>query len=324
MRDVTVAFVDFWPAFDEKNNFILDVLRQKYNVETVAASDCPDILFYSYFGIENLRHTEPVRVYFTGENDVPDFNLCDYAISFHHLSFANRHLRLPLYVIYSCFNDLRNGRIHQCEDTENRDFCSMVVSNVKNSDMARLDFFNLLSGYKQVASGGRFANNVGGCVADKLSFISGYKFNIAFENSRVEGYVTEKIIEAFSSGTLPIYWGDPLVANEFNHKAFIDVSKFDSLDAAVKFVAALDNNREQYLEILNQPPLLNNPFLNWEEMLLDFLTPIVNELKKYRVDTGAIGTAYRHKMSREQIYNIVTLKKPFELLTLTMGHPKLI
>ena len=64
-------------------------------------------------------------------------------------------------------------------------FCSMVVSNAQVSNPIRERFFRLLSEYKQVDSGGRLWNNVGGPVADKQKFISGCKFNIAFENSAV-------------------------------------------------------------------------------------------------------------------------------------------
>ena len=75
-------------------------------------------------------------------------------------------------------------------------FCSMVVSNAQVSNPIRERFFRLLSEYKQVDSGGRLWNNVGGPVADKQKFIGGYKFNIAFENSAVLGYTTEKIMDA--------------------------------------------------------------------------------------------------------------------------------
>ena len=77
-------------------------------------------------------------------------------------------------------------------------------------------FFDKLSTYKQVSSGGRFRNNIGGAVADKKAFQADHKFAIAFENTSYDGYCTEKLMEAFAAGTIPIYWGDPNVAKDFN------------------------------------------------------------------------------------------------------------
>lgn len=37
---------------------------------------------------------------YTGENQVPDFNICDYAIGFHYIYFQDRYIRFPLYHFY--------------------------------------------------------------------------------------------------------------------------------------------------------------------------------------------------------------------------------
>ena len=60
-------------------------------------------------------------------------------------------------------------------------FCNMVVSNSKCK--SRNNFYHLLNQQKKVDSGGKYLNNVGGPVHDKLDFISKYKFTLAFENT---------------------------------------------------------------------------------------------------------------------------------------------
>ena len=50
------------------------------------------------------------------------------------------------------------------------------------------------SHYKQVDSGGRILNNVGGVVKNKRAFLK-YKFNIAFANGIADGYADEKIVD---------------------------------------------------------------------------------------------------------------------------------
>lgn len=45
--------------------------------------------------------------------------------------------------------------------------------------------------------------------ADKLATISNYKFALCFENGSYPGYITEKIIDCFVAGVIPVYRGAP-------------------------------------------------------------------------------------------------------------------
>ncbi|MDE7475751.1 MAG: glycosyltransferase, partial [Duncaniella sp.] len=102
-QSVTVKFVDFWKDFQPDNNKFVSALRAHHDVTVLPADSpaTPDILFFSRDdSMHHLDYDGCVKIYFTGENDVPDFNECDYAISFHHLNFGERHLRYPLYMLY--------------------------------------------------------------------------------------------------------------------------------------------------------------------------------------------------------------------------------
>lgn len=46
-------------------------------------------------------------------------------------------------------------------------------------------------------------------------------YHIAVENSQNKGYFTEKIIDAFLSKTIPLYWGCPDITNFFNEDGLI-------------------------------------------------------------------------------------------------------
>jgi hypothetical protein len=88
---------------------------------------------------------------------------------------------------------------------------------------------------------------------------SNYKFIIAMENKIVNGYITEKIINAFRSGSIPIYWGDPKIAKDiFNEKAFICVNDFNTLDDCANHVVNLSKNYDKMKEMLNEHVLKNN------------------------------------------------------------------
>lgn len=291
-RKLKVAFADFWGSFDRAENFFTKVLSLGFDVEVVDPSQA-EVLFYSCFGgVEHYAYTAPIRIYFTGENDVPDFNECDYAISFHHLDFGNRHLRLPLYCVYPEMEPLRTRRRFFDGDPLSRGFCSAVISNSgPHADPFRIEFMNKLNAYKEVASGGGYANNVGGRVADKISFISGYKFNLAFENSNVEGYTTEKILEAFYAGTLPVYWGNSRVNEDFNPHTFINVNDFPDAEAAINYIRTVDSDDELYLSYFREFPLQGNPFEAWEKILLAFLTQAISAGKRLNIQ-GRVARFY--------------------------------
>ena len=69
--------------------------------------------------------------------------------------------------------------------------------------------------------GGQFNNNINKSVINKKQFLSSYKFSIAMENSEGDGYISEKIVDSFISGTIPIYYGDYMIDEYINPKSFI-------------------------------------------------------------------------------------------------------
>ena len=266
---VKLKFVDFFDNFNKQDNEFLDVLKERYDV---VQCDDPDYIIYSGFGYEHL-HYDCIRIFFTGECQTPDFNECDYAIGFDRLHFGDRYARIPLYNIFqykSEYKSLLNRKPFTKEDVAGRGFCSFVVSNCFAQDK-RAIFFEQLSQYKEVASGGRYKNNIGGSVKDKKAFLGKYKFNIAFENCSHDGYATEKIMEAFAAGVVPIYYGDPRIAEDFNPKAFVNAHDYPSFEAMIERIKEIDADDELYLQMLNEPII--KPDADVSE-LEDFLLPI--------------------------------------------------
>ncbi len=196
---IKIKFVDFNEGATAVK-VLLQHLQDHYEVEL---SDSPDWLFYSVFGQEHLAYNDCVKIFFTGENQAPDFNLCDYAIGFEHLQFGDRYMRLPLWMIYPDDVQQMQAKHTGPDISAKTDFCSFVYSN-SNAAPARQQFYDALSAYKHINSGGKYLNNVGGPVKDKLAFQSTHKFAIAFENTSHCGYTTEKLVQAFAAQTVPI------------------------------------------------------------------------------------------------------------------------
>ncbi len=88
---------------------------------------------------------------------------------------------------------------------------------------------------------------------------SNYKFIIAMENKIADGYITEKIINAFKSGAIPIYWGDPKIAKElFNEKAFVCVNDFETIDDCADYIINLSNDSDKMKKMISEPVFKNN------------------------------------------------------------------
>lgn len=285
-RTIKVKFTDFWASFVPEKSLFYQILAKKYDV---VMSDSPEYLFCSVAGDSHLQY-DCVKIFYTGENQCPDFNIVDYAIGFDNIIFSDRYHRFPIYLLYGDLYERVRSRIIP-EGTEmrpaDRDFCSFVCSNNSNSSSDRFDFFNALSKYRQVASGGALFNNVGGRVDDKEAFLRKHKFNIAFENCSYPGYVTEKLVEAFAAGTIPIYWGDPLVTETFNPEAFINCNDYSSWNEVIEAVKRLDEDDELYMKMLTAAPLKEG------EPSLDSLINGLREFLYHIIDQPA-ETVFRY------------------------------
>ena len=244
-----LQFADFWHPRTEKEiraNYLYQFLERYYDLEL---SENPDFFLYSVYGVEYLKY-DCLRIHYTPENTRPNFRKCDYAFSF-DLGESERNIRLPYYKFAEGFSELGRPRRPDAVIAENRGFCSFVNSNNEVPD--RLRFFDALSRYKRVDAGGKSRNNIGYLVGDKNEFLRRYKFTIAFENSCHPGYTTEKLMQALVADTVPIYWGNPAVAVDFNPAAFINCHDYDSFDAVIARVREVDADEALYRSYLAAP-----------------------------------------------------------------------
>lgn len=70
-----------------------------------------------------------------------------------------------------------------------------------------------------------------------------------FENSKNKNYFTEKIVDAFITKTIPIYWGCPNISEFFDNRGFFT---FETKEEALDIINSLTDNdyysRIQYVE----------------------------------------------------------------------------
>ncbi|MFH1706669.1 MAG: glycosyltransferase family 10 [Planctomycetota bacterium] len=287
-----IAVVDYGHK-PEMFGFIRPYIADRYDIVLTTDRNA-DYVFHSSRGYEVLQYSG-VRIFITGENVSPDFNVCDYALGFDKMSFGDRYCWLPIIKLYpDAYAQLLVPRKPAHEALAGKEgFCAYVMSNLRDSARERTQVFDLLSAYKTVHSGGRWRNNVGGPVADKVAFQSKYKFVIAFENCSTPGYLTEKFAQAAAADAVPIYWGDPTVGKLFNPKAFINCHDFQTLEEAVEHVKHIDRNDDLYRHMLAEPWFTERvePECLREKTFVDFLSHVFDQdlQAAYRRNRGRWG-----------------------------------
>jgi hypothetical protein len=128
----------------------------------------------------------------------------------------------------------------------------MVISNP--SCQERNDFFTKLNSIIPVHSAGKHMKNYQSDLVDSsihssenlIKFMSEYKFVIAFENSQVDGYTTEKLAQPLRCFSIPIYWGNKHVKDLIPGSCYLH----DEPDQLLNQVLHLHENDEAYMNIV--------------------------------------------------------------------------
>jgi hypothetical protein len=284
-----VQFVGMWENFQPDYNFftlMLTAYFKEASMPEVQVIGCGP----EYLGIPSLRVlgpfgcSTPVRmgvptVFTTSENNEPlKPELCKQNNIQLQLGFCGdgpTYMRLPLWLMsinwFGANNDrLVNPRVMPLEacikphkKVEREKFCAFVVTNSGNPYRnAALDIIGTLG---HVDSAGRYKNNVGGTIfagagggggeEKKVKFLEDYRWNITYENSMGEGYVTEKLFHAKVAGSIPIYWGSEAVNEDFNADGFINATSMTEaqLIERIRYLESVEGASER--RQLAQTPL---------------------------------------------------------------------
>ena len=222
----------------------------------------------------SMLTSKRISIYYAMEAVAPDLNLFDYAVAHDRtLRCGDRVCRCPVLafnnlLLDGSFNGLRVLCEHPLIPSIQKGFCSFLYSNPK-AHPRRDWLFHTLSSYKRVDSLGphlqntpirttRFERN---WTEIAIDLKSGYKFDIASENARYSGYTTEKILSSFMARTLPVYWGNPLIADDFNPNAFVNTNDMDE-KALLQTIKSIDEDRALYEKYLSEPPMTSEQLMN--------------------------------------------------------------
>ncbi len=240
-----------------EDTWLYKTLDRNFDVEI---SDNPDYVICSCFNLYEYCQYPQIRIMYSAENYVPDFNLIDYAISNYPLEFLDRNFYLPQSLWgYDGERSVIQNRTQKYDKSflKTKTRFANFIASYDSENNYRGEFFKKLNERKKVDSAGRWLNNTGINVRfqddSKINFQKECKFSLCFESVYNGGFNTEKIMDAFYADTIPIYYGDPYITSIFNPRAFINVADFESFDDAIDFILEIDADDDKYLEMLNQP-----------------------------------------------------------------------
>lgn len=302
--DIRLHFNSFWGGFDKENNVWVWLLRQNNNV--VLDDTNPNLVIT--MGGPTKPFPNVYTIYYSNEPYLPNpCNFADHYLSNFFIENEN-HTRFPSYYMY-VYEFIRSGLIKDLSFfySNNRviptktSFCSFVSGSLMGK---RGEFFKKLNKYKHVETNLPpyndfnipFDNTSFTSSRPKIDFIKKYKFNLSFENNYrgnypcfpnaqlnngylldMGGLISEKLVEPFISGTIPIYWGSNMVSDEFNSSSFLNYYDFKNEDELIEKIIELDNNDSLYNTYFKES------ITKTDNLNLDYMVNLMeNAIKKMR------------------------------------------
>jgi hypothetical protein len=231
-----------------------------------------DLVVTSVFG---HTQTDPSKTLaYIGENIRPNFIGYNHSLSFDWDSYGGRTYRLPLWYARLAWDGFEhdNHQNHGYEElisikqlmqprkldmSTKKEFCALIANNPEG---LRINLYNSISDYKTVHGYGKMFRNP--LRQSKFALLPDYKFCLCPENSTYDGYITEKLIDAYAGGTVPIYSGDISVADDFNEGAYLNYQFARDMEYFVRKVKLWDEDLEIYQQTYEQPLLKKEPKLD--------------------------------------------------------------
>lgn len=270
---IKLSYINFW---SQNENNIQDFYFTRFieknigNLEIVHYSKSPDILISSCFGdINKVKYIKArIKLFFYGENleRYPQYNnvellksVFDIILGFKYTNKDNKLFRFPLWLCYYPYYNINEKEHNIIEYLEgkyknsilNKTIFGTLISS-HDTGGQRVILLNELIKYGKVICPGNYNNNhvkISQGNKAKVDFIKQSKYNICPENSKYEGYFTEKIFQAFEGGTIPIYWAIDEPEKEcLNRNKYCFIKNINDKNDIERKIKEAVENPEKYLE----------------------------------------------------------------------------
>lgn len=256
--------------------YLLKKLLMNKNIHLVFTEYNPDIEIFSVFGGRDkiLNSNANIKIFYTGEavkvgfKDYYDnvLDIVDLSLGFNHEKCDN-YVRFPIWIWYrNNFNifELNKDNIHKKVVEINNikfkkdKFASLIAR--ASSNILRKDIYDKMSNIDKISCPSNFMHNDDSLKTifndNKNEYLKQFKFNICPENCIEDGYITEKLFDAFNAGCIPIWSGDKnLEGDVINKDAILYWDENSDNISILKEIELLHKNDELYDKFVSQPRL---------------------------------------------------------------------
>ena len=282
-----------WPEYPLYKTFFKE--NVKTSKETFIFPPIIQPKHLEYFEDENickiLLITEPIKNFSkSGENFHLTYKLFlnnkfDIIVGCINHDIENRRFKFPIYLFQWNFN-YKSDKLYLStnkyvqESIDNKKFCCLI--NGWDPDGHRTKMYNKLSSLGNIFCPGKLLNN---CPTfprgnnTKPKYIRNFWFNICSENydhNNIEGYITEKLMDACLGGAIPIYagWFDEYDAKIFNKDRILFYNSKDELsfEKVYKQIKELLENKEKLISFYRQPVFCETAFETIQKLRNDFVS----------------------------------------------------
>lgn len=208
-------------------------------------------------------------VWYTGENERPPLIDFDLSISFDQADKTTKNVYFPLALMglnwwgeqaYAETPEYKRlgtsitpgqAVLSRAANTGNRlGFACAFIGRPEPSRLRAIRVLEELTGQKVDVFGKQGKRTQ----EPKIEIASNYRFMVCFENDAYPGYVTEKTLEAWACGSIPIW--DGIDQHEIlNEEALINLRNFDNLAQMVDHVRHLNSNELELSKVADRPIL---------------------------------------------------------------------
>lgn len=282
-----------------KYNLIFDKEQPDYVLVPISHLIASEELYMKFKETYDLRK---IYIFLGDECISPDLNLFDYAIVYNDdFTCQDRIYRHPIdWVIRDFLKNTKRKEIDFEKEYDARGFCNFIYYN-SLAHPKRDELFYAISSYQRVDSLGKHLNN---CKVPftrfdanyfdvSIELKSNYRFSIAAENDNFCGNTTEKIISSFYANTIPIYWGNPNIASEYNEKAFINCHKYENFKDVVEDIKEINESKERWIKMVSEPMKTDEQVLEdvkriygYEQFVNHIFDQSVEEAKRVTIGTA--------------------------------------
>ena len=257
---------------------LLTNICSKYNkflLLKYSQGDC-DIEFFSVYGPKSkiIESKSKIKIFWTCEANTHIFRseYKDNCLEYTNLSLgSNRiehenYIRLPLWIFYFDYINLNKDNIfkkvteiNKTKHTKTK-FASLIAT-WGGEDNLREAMYNRISKIDKVDCPSKFLHNDNSLKNEfndnKLEYLKQFKFNICPENVIEDGYITEKLFDAFKTGCIPIWNGDKNIEpNVINKDSILYWEKDSDNRELLKEIERLHRDETYYNNFISQPRLI--------------------------------------------------------------------